>query len=156
MNHQQTATLAQQFAVVNQAVIDFVMNCTATTWQTVPPGEKRTVGVIAHHIATSHHPIVMLAGLIAEGQPIPEFTQESLNHSNADHAAHFANCTQAEVIDLLEKNGRAAQEFIHKLDQAALARRVHIPAFNATMNAAEVIEQVLIGHTAGHLATLRS
>lgn len=74
-------------------------------------------GVVAHHIASSHAPIVQLMMRVANGEPVPPITATMLDQANADHAAKYAGCTPDRVMELLRTNGRVAIEAVRTLDE---------------------------------------
>lgn len=149
-------TLADNFVEINSSIIAFVEGCSDAEWHTPCLDDGRTVGVIAHHIASSHTPIESLITMVATGAPIPEITMEMLHAGNAQHAAEHARCTQVEVLALLRHNGADAAETVRALDDAQLARSAYIGLFDATMSTGQVVENVLIGHAHGHFAKITS
>src|ERR1700730_13948323 len=97
-------TLAAQFEAATNDAIQEVRNCSDAKWRLAMPNDGRTVGVVAHHMATGDLPILGLVQAIASGQPMPPITPEIINQGNAQHAQQFANVTKAETIQLLQQN----------------------------------------------------
>ncbi|MEZ4707267.1 MAG: hypothetical protein R3A44_08680 [Caldilineaceae bacterium] len=149
-------SLADQFSQINEEVVTFVDNCSAALWQAPCLDDGRTVAVVAHHIASSHALIAPLITMVATQAPIPDWNVEMLHAGNAQHAAEHSNCTQAEVLALLRSNGGEAANTVRNLSTAELGNAVHISLFGATMSTQQVIENVLIGHVAGHFEALKS
>jgi hypothetical protein len=147
--------LAERFAGLNEELVTFVQECPRSVWQSPCPDDGRSVGVVAHHIASSHAPLVQLMMVVANGEPAPSLTGAMLDQANADHTARHANCTPEEVIDLLRTDGRAAAEAIRSLNEEQLVRRASGELFGARMSVAELVENVLIGHMVLHFASMK-
>jgi hypothetical protein len=156
MKSQRAKTLANQFDGLNREVMAFVETCPAALWQQPCHNDGRSVAVVAYHIASSHDMIAKLVGLVAQAQPLPALTMDALHQANAQQAKQFANCTQAEVLDLLRTNGAEATTLVNELSDEQLDRSAYISLFAANMNTQQVIESVLIGHASGHLANLQA
>ena len=140
--------LAQQFEQANHGLITTVERLSDDQWRTKTPGDGRSVGVVAHHVAEGHKTLAGLAGTIAHGQPVPALTMDMVHQGNAAHAAQHANCTKAETLALLRQNGAAAAATVRGLGEAELDRTATLPL--GTMTAAQVIERILIGHVHDH------
>jgi len=146
-------TLAQQFEQANHELIATVERLSDAQWRTKTPGDGRSVGVVAHHVAEGHKTIAGLAGTIAHGQPVPALTMDMIHQGNAAHAAQHANCTKAEALALLRQNGAAAVATVRGLGEAELDRTATLPL--GAMSAAQVIERILIGHVQDHHGSIR-
>jgi hypothetical protein len=146
-------SLAQQFEQANHDLIATVEGVSDAQWRAKTPGDGRSVGVVAHHVATSHKMIAGLAGAIAHGQPVPAVTMDMIHQGNAAHAAQYANCTRAETLALLRQNGAEALAAVRELGDAGLDRTATLPL--GTMSAAQVIERILIGHVHDHHGSIR-
>ncbi len=145
-----------QFAALNNEIIAFVERCPATLWRTPCTNDGRTVAVVAHHIASSHEPVMQLVQMVASAQPLPALSYEMFDAANAHHAQHAAHCTQPEVIALLQEKGQAVATALNQLTAEQLARAAHISFANVTMRAQDVVEQILIGHARMHFANLQA
>lgn len=148
--------MQEQFTALNQEIIAFVERCPATLWRTPCANDGRTVAVVAHHIAASHEPVMQLAQMVADGQPLPTLSYEMFDAMNAQHAQGAADCTQQEVIALLQEKGQAVAMALGQLHPDQLARTAHITFANATMRAEDVIEHVLLGHARMHFANMQA
>jgi uncharacterized damage-inducible protein DinB len=145
--------LAQQLEHANQALIATVEGLSDGQWRAKTPGDGRSVGVVAHHVAASHKSVAGLVDTIAHGRAVPTLTMDMIHEGNATHAAQYANCTKAETLALLRQNGAAAVATVRGLGEAELDRTVTFPM--GTMTAAQVVERVLIGHANDHHGTIR-
>jgi DinB family protein len=145
--------LAEQLEQANRDLIHTVEGLSDTQWRAKTPGDGRTVGVVAHHVAASHKSVVGLVGAIAHGQAVPTITMEMIHEGNATHATQHANCTKAETVALLRQNGAAAVATVRGLSETELDRTATFPM--GTMTAAQVIERILTGHANDHHGTIR-
>jgi uncharacterized damage-inducible protein DinB len=146
-------TLAQHLEQANHDLIATIEGLSDAQWRTKTPGDGRSVGVVAHHVATSHKAVAGLAGAIAHGKPVPPITMEMIHEGNATHAAQHANCTKAETLALLRQNGAAAVAAVRAFSDTELDRTVQFPM--GTMTVAQVVERVLTGHAQDHHGTIR-
>jgi hypothetical protein len=145
--------LADQLEHANHELIHTIERLTDAQWRASTPGDGRSVGVVAHHVASSHKSVAGLVGAIAHGHNVPTITMEMIHDGNAKHATQFANCTKAETLALLRQNGAAAVASVRGLGDAELDRTVKLPM--GMLTAAQVIEKVLIGHAQDHHGTIR-
>ena len=145
--------LAEQLEQANRDLIHTVEGLSDTQWRAKTPGDGRTVGVVAHHVAASHKSVAGLVGAIAHGQVVPTITMEMIHEGNATHATQHANCTKAETVALLRQNGAAAVATVRGLSETELDRTATFPM--GTMTAAQVIERILTGHANDHHGTIR-
>ena len=146
-------TLAHELEQANQALITTIEGLSDAQWRAKTPGDGRSVGVLAHHVASSHKSVAGLVGAIAHDQKVPTITMEMIHEGNAAHATQFANATKAETLALLRQNGAAAVASVRGLGDTELERTVTFPM--GTMTAAQVVERVLIGHANDHHGTIR-
>lgn len=145
-----------QFAALNNEIIAFVERCPATLWHTPCANDGRTVAVVAHHIASSHEPVMQLVQMVADGQSLPTLSYEMFDAANAHHAQQAAHCTQKEVIALLREKGQAVATALSQLNTEQLARSAQLSFANATMRAQDMIEHILIGHAHMHFTNMQA
>ena len=146
-------TLADHLEQANRDLIHTVEGLSDAQWRAKTPGDGRTVGVVAHHVAASHKSVAGLVDAIAHGRTVPTITMEMIHEGNATHATQHAHCTKAETLALLRQNGAAAVATVRGLNETQLDRTVAFPM--GTMTAAQVVERVLTGHANGHHDTIR-
>lgn len=145
--------LADQLEQANRNLIHTIERLSDAQWRASTPGDGRSIGVVAHHVATSHKSVAGLIGAIAHGHTVPPLTMDMIHEGNAKHATQFANCTKAETLALLRQNGAAAVALVRGLGDTELDRTVTFPM--GTLTAAQVVERVLIGHAEDHHSTIR-
>ena len=118
--------------------------------------DRRSVGVILHHVASVYPVEIEVAKAIAGGQAITDVTWEVIAEMNAKHATDQASTTKEATLDLLRRNSREAaasvREFTdEQLDQAAPFSL----SFGAPVTAQFVIEDHALRHSWHHLARIR-
>src|SRR5262245_66491611 len=122
---ERAGNLAQQLEQANHALIATVEGLSDAQWRAKTPGDGRSVGVVAHHVAVSHKSVAGLVGAIAHGQPVPKITMEMIHEGNATHAAQHANCTKAETLALLRQNGEIGRASCREREESAVASGVY-------------------------------
>jgi hypothetical protein len=148
--------LADQYTKAIAALLAVVENCTESQWHTRCTNEARSVGVLVHHLATIATLGPQLINGMIGGDPPPPLTQEMIDHMNARHAADFSAVGQAETLALFRERSSAALDFIRGLNDAQLDLVAYLPVFgSAPTSVPQLIENLLIGHTLGHLASIQ-
>jgi hypothetical protein len=71
--------------------------------------ERRTVGVIAHHVAIAAPRLLERIQALAEGRPLPPFAPEAVSRDNARHAADHADVTREEVSGCSGSSGHGSR-----------------------------------------------
>jgi uncharacterized damage-inducible protein DinB len=147
--------LAEQFEQANNEAIAAVEGCSDEQWRRHVEAENRSVSVVMHHVAIAHPVIAEWVTAAARGQDVG-VERGRIDQFNAQHAREQANCTKAETLDLLRRNGEAAARVVRDLDDARLDSSATIITGMPPMTAQQVTERILIGHVRGHLATVRT
>jgi Mycothiol maleylpyruvate isomerase N-terminal domain len=122
-------------------------------WRAKTPEEGWTVAATAHHAAGSSGPIAMMAHAAATAGPMPPITPDGLNQMNLEHSKQFANCSKEETLKLLSETTPQAASVVRGLSDDQLANRAMLP-LGMELSAEQIIENVLIGHMAGHGASI--
>ncbi len=148
--------LAKKFEAKAQEMTGVIERLSDADWKKVTPGEKWSVGVVAHHIASSHEAIGGIIKSIASGQSMPGFTMDMLNDMNAKHAQEHANCTKAETLALHKKGAAAAVAIVRGLDDASLGRTATVLTSMPPMSAEQAAEGILLNHVDEHLKSIRA
>lgn len=147
---------AAQFSALDAEVRAMVAGCSDEGWRRDCASEGRTVGVVAHHIASVEAFFAQVLGAVLADQPAPVgFSADDVDGMNAEHAAQFANVGKQETLELLRANGAAVLATIAAFDDARLAR-IAGEFGGQELPAAQVIELGLLGHFAGHLENIRT
>jgi uncharacterized damage-inducible protein DinB len=149
--------LATAFENANNALIAAVEACTDEQWRQTTSAEGWSVGVTAHHVASSQQPIAGFVQMIANDQPMPPVTMEMFHAANAQHAQDHANCTRAETLELLRTSGQGAVAMLRSLTDEQLDRSQPMAFVGGEpWSAADFAERVLIGHPVQHGASIKS
>lgn len=148
--------LAKRFEEATKAVTDLVARLSDADWKKMTSGEKWSVGVVAHHVATGHAGISNLVKAVAGGQAVPNLTMATLDQMNAQHAKEHAHCTKAETLELHKKNAAAAAALVRGLSDAQLDRSGSVLAGMPAMTTQQVVERILINHVNEHLSSIRA
>src|SRR5215471_594742 len=94
----------------------FAQGLSDADWQLpVSATDRRTLGVVVHHVASMYPIEIEAVRAIASGHAALEVTPELINQINAKHAAEHERPNKAETLDLLRHNGRAAAEAVRAL-----------------------------------------
>jgi hypothetical protein len=118
--------------------------------------DRRTLGVLVHHVATMYPIEIDVAKTIAAGKAIDDVTWEAVAGINSQHSADHAGVTKAEALELLRKNSRAAADAVRAFTDEELDRAAPFSlSFGAPMTAQFVIEDHALRHAWHHLARMR-
>ncbi|HKW07412.1 MAG TPA: DinB family protein [Candidatus Dormibacteraeota bacterium] len=154
------AKYADDFVAAQRGFIELIESLSDEQWQAAgrnypervnDTDENRTVGVIAHHVASSEQFIIDRIYLMLEGRPMP---QVNFTESNARHAAQKSGVTREEVVALLRANEDQIPPRIRAISDDKLDVEHQTPAGPATV--AQRLERVLIGHLKMHQGSIEA
>ena len=150
--------LARRFERAIGELIAAVEACSDADWQATGSDGAWSVAATAHHIVAAFPIETRLIGAVAAGTPPPALTWELVDGANARHALEYAQCTKAEVLDLLHRDAPRMAELVRGLSNEQLDRAAIVPLFGAApITTHELIEGgALIGHIEEHLRSLRA
>jgi len=118
--------------------------------------DRRTAGVIVHHVASMYPVEVGLARAIAGGKAAPEVTWELVAEINAKHAQEQAGVTKAAALELLRRNSEEAAVAVRTFTDEELDRAAPVGlSFDAPVTAQFIIEDHALRHSWHHLAGIR-
>ena len=118
--------------------------------------DRRSVGVIVHHVASVYPIEVDLAKTIGSGKAVTEVTWEAVAELNANHSKERAAVSKAETIELLRKNSSAAAAAVRTFTDEQLDTAAPFGlSYNAPVTAQFVIEDHALRHSWHHLAKIR-
>jgi uncharacterized damage-inducible protein DinB len=119
--------------------------------------DRRSVGVIVHHVASVYPIEVDLARAIAGGKAVTDVTWEAVADMNAKHAKDQAGVTKAAALDLLRRNSRQAAAAVRAFTDDELDRAAPFSlSFAAPVTAQFVVEDHAVRHSWHHLARIRA
>ena len=150
-----TEALAKQFEAKVQELTTAIEKLSDADWKKTTEAEKWTVGVVAHHVAGSHEPIVGIVTAVATGQAMPPFTMAMLDEMNAQHAKENAGCTKADTLALHKKGAAAAAAAVRGTDDGALPKTGTVLTGMPAMSVEQIISGILIHHIDDHLGSIR-
>lgn len=126
-------------------------------WQTpVSAKDRRSVGVIVHHVASMYPIEIDVARVVASGKPVSDVTWEVVAQLNAKHAQDSAQVSKAAALELLRKNSREAAAAVRAFTDQELDNAAPFSlSSGAPMTAQFVIEDHAMRHSWHHLAAIR-
>lgn len=135
----------------------FVEGLSETEWRTpVSATDRRSIGVIVHHVASVYPVEIDLARAIASGKPVTDVTLEVVAEMNAKHAQDQAGVTKAATLELLRRNSHEAAAAVRAFTDDELDRAAPFSlSFGAPVTVQFVIEDHALRHSWHHLARIR-
>jgi hypothetical protein len=137
----------------------FAEGLSETEWRT-PMGsgkDRRSVGVIVHHVASVYPIEIDLARAIAGGKAVTDVSWEAVAEMNAKHASDNAGVTKAAALELLLRNSREAAAAVRAFTDDELDRAAPFSlSFAAPVTAQFVVEDHALRHSWHHLARIRT
>jgi hypothetical protein len=149
--------LAERLEDGARALAAFADTLTDAEWRT-PFGatDRRTIGVIVHHVASIYPLEIQLAQLLADGKPITGVTWDAVAEVNAGHAKDNANPTKDEALALLAENSAKAATAIRALSDAELAQAAPVSLYgDAPLTCQFFLEDHAVRHSYHHLAKIK-
>jgi hypothetical protein len=118
--------------------------------------DRRSVGVIVHHVASMYPIEIDVARAIAGGKAVTDVTWEVVAQLNAKHAHDQAGVTKAAAVELLRRNSREAAAAVRAFTDEELDCAAPFSlSFGAPVTAQFVIEDHALRHSWHHLAGIR-
>jgi DinB family protein len=136
----------------------FAEGLSEAEWLTpVSSSDRRSVGVIVHHVASVYPIEIDLARAIAGGKAVTDVTWKVVAELNARHAHEQAGVTKAAALELLRRNSREAAAAVREFTDDELDRAAPFSlSFAAPVTAQFVIEDHALRHSWHHLAHIRA
>ena len=126
-------------------------------WHTpVSATDKRSVGVIVHHVASMYPIEIDLARAVAGGKSVADVTWEVVAQLNAKHAQDSAGVSKSAALDLLRQNSREAAAAVRTFTDQELDKAAPLSLNSgAPMTVQFVIEDHAMRHSWHHLEAIR-
>jgi DinB superfamily len=138
----------------------FAEGLSEAQWRTPMSGtgkDRRSVGVIVHHVASVYPVEIDLARAIASGKAVTDVTWEAVAGMNAKHASDQADVTKAAALELLRRNSHQAAAAVRAFTDDELDRAAPFSlSFGAPVTAQFVVEDHALRHSWHHLARIRT
>lgn len=139
-----------------RALAELAASLTDAEWQTRLPKDRRTIGVVVHHVASQYTLEIKVALMVAGGQPIKGLTNADVDAVNAAHAKEFAGATKTQALELLRQNSADAAVTIRGLTDEDLDRAAPNSLYeDAPLTCQMVLEDHAVRHSYHHLAIIR-
>jgi len=123
----------------------------------VSSSDRRSVGVVVHHVASMYPIEIDVARAVAAGKAVTDVTWEAVAELNAKHALDYVGVTRAETLDLLSRNSREAAAAVRTFTDEELDSAAPFSlSFGAPVTAQFVIEDHALRHSWHHLARIRA
>ncbi len=150
--------LAKRIEEGADTLASFVHDLSEAEWQLpVSPTDRRSIGVIVHHVASVYPVEIDLAELIASGKAVTDVTWEVVADLNGKLAAEHINVTKVAALELLRRNSREAAAAVRALSDEELDQAAPFSlSYGAPMTAQFVIEDHALRHSWHHLARIRA
>jgi hypothetical protein len=149
--------LAERLERGASALESLAETLTPNEWESVVPGDGRTIGVIVHHVASMYPLEIELAQGLAEGRPIAGVTWAAVHEINAEHARANSTVSKEEALDLLRRNSAAAVAVIRAFsdEQLDAAATISLNA-DAPLTCQFFLEDHAVRHSFHHFARIRA
>ena len=150
--------LAKRIEEGAETLATFVEGLSESEWNLpVTATDRRSIGVIVHHVASMYPIEVDVARVIASGTAVTDVTWEVVAQINSKHAGEQSNTTRAEALELLRRNSREAAAAVSALSDDELDQAAPFSlSYDAPMTAQFVIEDHALRHSWHHLARIRA
>jgi hypothetical protein len=155
-----SAQLAEQFEAAHDEFIGLIESLDDEQWHRAGKNfprriddedEGRSLGVIAHHVATNGDWIMQRIQTMLAGGPLSPVNMRVIN---SEHAREHADVTKDEVLRLLRASKSRIAEAVRAIPDNQLDIQRDTPA--GPMSAAQRVERVLIGHMQQHQGSIQA
>ena len=153
---QRAKDLSKQIESFRDKVITFVEALSAEAWNAGCDWEEWTAGVTARHIGAGHFRIFDMVGMIIQGKELPQLTMDQINAMSDKDSREHSDCTKADALDALRKNGAELAEFVAGLSDDELDRKGSMPAFGGEVSVNQIIEFVIFNSAQEHLDSIKT
>lgn len=118
--------------------------------------DRRTVGVVVHHVASMYPIEIEVARAVASGRAVSDVTWEVVAQLNAKHAHDSGRVSKSAALHLLRQNSCAAANAVRGFSDEELDTAASFSlSFGAPVTAQFVIEDHALRHSWHHLAAIR-
>ncbi len=138
-------------------LLNFAEGLSEAEWHTpVSATDRRSVGVVVHHVASMYPLEIDLARAVASGKSVSDVTWEVVAQVNAKHAQDSAHVSKSATLELLRQNSRGAADAMRAFTDQELDNATPFSlSFDAPMTAQFVVEDHALRHSWHHLAAIR-
>ena len=94
--------------------------------------------------------------MIIQGKELPQLTMDQINAMSDKDSREHSDCTKAEALDALRKNGAELAEFVAGLSDDELDRKGSMPAFGGEVTVNQIIEFVIFKSAQEHFDSIKT
>ena len=155
--------LASQFEVVYTEFAELASSLSPEEWKMVAAHsplfrmggeEKRTGGVVVHHVAAAMPVFAETIRKLAAGEELPPMQPSDVDRQNETHAATNRTPDQPRTVALVREQGSQAAALVRSLSDEALARTGRTVI--GPCSARDYVRRGLIGHVDWHRDSLKA
>jgi hypothetical protein len=148
--------LAAKVEQVNKDLLAAVESSTDEQWKSKCADGEWTQGFAGYHASQS---IGFISGMIqgiAAGEPFQPTTMAVIDQGNAQQCSEHAGCTKQETVEAIRASSPGAVAMVRALTDEQLDRKATLLEGMPPMTVEQITEMLLIGHAAGHTASIRN
>ena len=146
----QAQALARRFERANLLLMAAVEQYPDALWRAEVARGGQSAAAETFHVAQQQPLLASFIQAVASGRPLPR-----LDDSGGHAAAGLPTLpTRLALLELLRRNGRLSADIIAGLSDAQLGRATSY--FGVTLTAAQLVDELLIGHLDEHGARLQA
>lgn len=153
---QRAKELSAQIQSFGDEVIAFVEKLSDRQWKAVSEWEQWTVGVVARHLGAGHLGFFKFLEMVVQGKELPQLTMDQINAMSNDDAGKHADCTKAEALEELRKNGAEFAAYIAGLTDEELDRKGNLPALGGEVSVERMLELVAFQSSRQHFDSMKA
>ncbi len=145
-------TFADRIEQGAESLAVYIEGFSEAEWNTIVPNEKRSVGTLAHHVASMYQAEVELTLQLAAGDPIKGLTFDDIDEINANHA----QVDKKDTLNFLHESSKKTANRVRELSDTELdtAAAVSLNA-DAPLTTQFFIEDHPLRHSFQHLESIR-
>jgi hypothetical protein len=151
-----TDALARKVEKVNDDLRAVIEQSTPAQWSAKCADGDWTQGFSGFHAANSVGFITGMIQGLANGVGLPPMTMADIDQQNAGQLAEHSGCTKEQALELLKAGSPASVQMVRGLSDEQLDRKVSLLTGMPEMSVEQVIEMLMIGHAAGHTASIKN
>lgn len=153
---QRAKDLSKRIEAFRDDVIAYVETMSEQDWDAKCDWEQWTAGVTARHLGAGHFGIGGMLTMIIQGKELPQLTMDQINASSDKDSREHADCTKAEALDHLRKNGAELAAYVAALSDDELDRKGSMPAFNGEVSVNQMIDYIIFQSAQAHFDSMKA
>jgi hypothetical protein len=149
-------TFADRIEQGAESLAAYIEGFSETEWNTIVPNEKRSVGTLAHHVASMYQAEVELTLQLAAGDPIKGLSFDDIDEINANHAQEYARVDKKDTLNFLRESSKKTANRVRELSDTELDRAAAVSLnADAPLTTQFFIEDHPLRHSFQHLESIR-